>query len=199
MSSTRTAAVLSTMSLLARPGVGGCSQSGTGADSREVPALGSEQAEIREIRASSYDQSCLTAGDCVAVVGGKCGPCGNPCDELGAISASAATGYKSAYTALSCESDGAAYCQQCPYSHDSGLFVPDERVPDPSVACEAGRCIARACASDEVRAMTCVECSPVDECLRTETGCLKKCTSDDACPLEQTCLKDAGYCAFVCL
>lgn len=54
-----------------------------------------------------------------------------------------------------------------------------------------------ACPPDRIRATTCLECGPADECVRSEEQCLPVCATSDDCAAPQFC-QSAGYCALFC-
>ena len=90
------------------------------------------------IAASSYDQSCQTAADCVGVpVGGNtCDPChagsGHFACPLAAINASASAQYTAALAAAFQSVEGTTTYQQC---------VVNACPTNPTPACNAGKCV----------------------------------------------------------
>jgi hypothetical protein len=85
-------------------------------------ACGSNDAQCTttEIRAASYNQSCMQPEDCLAVLSGQWGVCGAPC-SVGVINATEQAAYESDFNAVSCEIDDSVNCSQCPIKSDSGV------------------------------------------------------------------------------
>ena len=69
-------------------------------------------ATTKEILATSYEQSCQSDADCVAIRSGSCDPCGYPCHNE-AINRRDFGAYERAFESWKCEREELVQCAAC--------------------------------------------------------------------------------------